>query len=137
MARVTKGSKTRRTAKETRKSTEIFWLVAGAKRVARDAHDYAHMDSVVQVWIKAGRKDAAMAFAKRQLVAHGWQLKKVILMTKVDAGFARIGSLMDPPVFTDDEADEWTERYYVADADGICCLFEHSDREQLKRTSGI
>ena len=110
------------------KSTSIFWLPAAIKRVANDAHDYAVMDSAIQVWIKAFTKDNAIALTKQRLVVEGWQLKKVYLVTKVDPGFARIISMMDPLAFSDDEADKWTEQYWIAEAEGFSCSFAHSGK---------
>lgn len=118
---------------EKPKSISIFWLCAAVKRVADDAQDYAHMDSSTQVWVKAARKDAAVALARRQLAAEGWQLNKVYMASKVTPGFARMGSMVDPPAFTEEEADEWTEQYHVAAAEGFSCLFIFWDKAEPRK----
>jgi len=50
---------------------------------------------------------------------------KIHILAKVDPGFARIGSMMDPPAFTEEEADEWTEHYAVAEDEGYTFAFNH------------
>ena len=110
------------------KSIPIFYLLAGLQRVGREAEDYAHMCSSIQAWIKATGKDAATESIKRRLSAEEWRLRKPLLLSRVDAGFARLGSLMEPPVFSDEEADEWTQQYRIAEVEGFSCLISHSDK---------
>jgi hypothetical protein len=125
--------KTKRAAAgEKPKALLMFFLMAPVKRAAIDAKDYAQLNWSVEVWVKATRKDAAVALAKRTLDADGWEMKNPRLVTEVTPGFARIGSMMDPPAFSEDEADEWTEQYFVADVQGFACSFTHCAEPKRK-----
>jgi hypothetical protein len=103
----------------------VFWLAAAVRAVGSNGHDYERLDTHVQAWVKAATKRAAVAVVKEQLTAEGWRLKQVFVADKVTPGFARLGSLLDPPLFSDDEADQWTENYRIAQVEGFSCWFAH------------
>jgi hypothetical protein len=107
----------------------IYWMLASVKRVDEEAQYYADSDSIVEAWIRAKRKPAATAFAKRSLAADGWQIKEIQSLQKVAVSLARLGSMVDPPIFSEEEADEWAEQYRIAETDG----FSYTTGHWLKR----
>ena len=103
----------------------VYYIMAALKRKVNDAKDYAHMDRSTEIWIRAKQKRAAVLSARSKLAAQGWRLKKINVAAKVPPGFARIGAMVDPPVYTEEEADEWTERYRIAETHGFSCVITH------------
>ena len=105
-------------------SEAMYYLGAEVRRSRRDP-DYAELNTTVEAWIKATSEDQAREFSIQQLLSDGWRVTKIHVLAKVDPGFARIGSMMDPPAFTEEEADEWTEHYEVAESEGYTFAFSH------------
>ena len=111
----------------------IYWILADIKNVSAEAKDYAGMHSTIELWIKEKSRARATAFAKRWLGEDEWQFKKNFLITEVTPGFARLGAMSNPPVFSNDEADEWLEHFRVADTEGIDYAFAHYPKSKPKR----
>jgi hypothetical protein len=112
-------------SRKNRKATSVYYLCGDVKCVTSEAQEYAHLKTSVEIWISAARKDSAARLARRQLEIEGWRFKKLTINTKVPPGFARIGSMMDPPVFSDEEADEWNEQYRLAEVKGFAYSISH------------
>ncbi len=108
-----------------RRPQSIYYIMAALKRKENEPKDNAHMDSSTEIWIRAKQKPAAVASARRKLAAQGWRIKKINVAAKVTPGFARIGAMMDPPVYTEEEADEWTEQYRIAETHDFSCVITH------------
>ncbi|MEI8194461.1 MAG: hypothetical protein WCI73_00985 [Phycisphaerae bacterium] len=125
MNKTKKTKKPTSAAKRKLRPKAIYYLIAGLRCMGREAKANAKLESSIEVWVKAGRIDAAIAMARRRLAAEGWQLKKIQVASKVCAGFARIGSMIDPPIYSEKEADEWTDQYRIAEAKGFACSVAH------------
>ena len=128
--------KARKTGKRRRsnpKTAPIFFAVAAVQRTADDAADYARFDSSAEIWIKAKTKDEARASIRQQLADGGWRLSRFRILDEVTAGFARIGAMLEPTVYSEDEADEWTKQYWAAEAEGFSCAIVHFTKEAPRR----
>jgi hypothetical protein len=111
----------------------IYWVFGDIKNTGVYAADYANFDSAVQLWIKAKRKSTAIALAKRWLKEDDWQLIGSLSATKADAGLARLASMLDPTLLSDEEADEWVEHFRIADTQGLDYEFGHYVKSKRKR----
>lgn len=116
--------------KSKKKPEDVYYLGAEVRRTRRDDVDYADYDTHVEAWLKASSEDEARDLSASQLLSEGWSMKKIHILAKVDPGFARIGSMLDPPIFSDEEADAWTEQYWIADAEGCAYAYSHFDKKR-------
>jgi hypothetical protein len=104
---------------------KMYYIFSEIKNVGTDAPNYKTFYSTIDLWIKARTETLALALAKRWMADAEWEFKSRFLITEVERGFARFGSLIDPLAFSDEEADEWEEHYDVANTDGIDYAFSH------------
>lgn len=117
--------------KSKQKPMPVFYLGADIRRSTKGP-DYAKLHSCVEAWMKAPSEDEALESVTHQLLTEGWRITKVHCLVSVSPGFARIGAMVDPPVFSEEEADEWTEQYEIADAEGCAFIFKHYPKKPRK-----
>lgn len=110
--------------KTKQKQMPIFYLYANVSRSIQES-DYAKLQSCVEAWMKATSEDKALELVTDRLLAEGWRITKRHGMVRGFPCLATIGAMLDPPIFSEEEADEWLEQYQVAEAEGFSCIFKH------------